>query len=132
MKKLIYLFCLMLSFSCSNSDDKPENNVPQELIGKWKIVEIYSSDGSNESWSPYDSGESYDIWLKSDWSYVSSDSNEDCNNGSFSINNDQITFLPCASEYPLTIETMTVEILVLRDNFTPEVYKTKYSKITDE
>lgn len=131
MKNFICLFCLILALSCSKSNDELKNNVPQELIGKWKIIEIYSSDGSNESWSSYDSGESYDIWLKSDWSYLSSNSNEDCNNGSFSINNAQITFLPCASEYPLTIETITVDILVLRDNFTPEVYKTKYSKIAN-
>lgn len=110
-------------------NDNPENNVPPELIGKWKIVEIYSSDGSSASWKPHDSGQVYDLWLKSDWTYLTLDNNVNCNKGNFSINNNQITFHPCASEYPLTIETISAEILILRDNFTPEVYKTKYLKI---
>ncbi|HEY4618186.1 MAG TPA: lipocalin family protein [Flavobacterium sp.] len=131
MKNLIYILSIMLSTSCSNNDDKPQNNVPQELIGKWKIAEIYSSDGSSASWSPHDSGEIYDIWFKSNWTYVSFDNNENCNNGNFSINDNQITFYPCTSDYPLTIEVLTTETLILRDYFTPEVYKTKYSKISE-
>jgi len=98
---------MMLSLSCSKHDDKSQNNMPQELIGKWKIVEVYSTDGgSPASWSPYDSGEVYDIWIKENNTYISKDNDENCNNGSFSLDNDQITFHPCASAYPFTIETL--------------------------
>ena len=92
MKNLIYLFCLVLSFSCSNKDDKPENNVPQELIGKWKLIEIYESDGNSNSWVPYDSGESYDIWFKEDLGLVVSTMIEGCQIGSFSISSNKITW----------------------------------------
>lgn len=41
MKNLIYILFITLSTSNSNSDDKPENNLPQELIEKWKIVKFF-------------------------------------------------------------------------------------------
>lgn len=121
---------MMFSLSCSNNDEKSQNNVPQELIGKWKIVEVYSTDGgSPASWSPYDSEEVYDIWIKENNTYISEDNDENCKNGRFSLDNDQITFHPCASEYPFTIEILTIDTLILRDNYIPDILKTKYSKI---
>lgn len=124
----------MLSLSCSNNDDKFQNNVPQELIGKWKIVEMYSTDGgSPPSWSTYDSGEVYDIWFKNDWTYSSTSSaNPDCINGEYSISENYLTLFnsACAPEEPLIVENLTENELVIDANFI-EPYKSKYEKIIE-
>ncbi|WP_452222492.1 hypothetical protein [Lacinutrix salivirga] len=132
MKNLIYLFCLVLSFSCSNNDDKPENNVPQELIGKWKLIEIYASDGNSNSWVPYDSGESYDIWFKEDLGLVVSTMVEGCQIGSFSIssNNEIVYNLPCSEQSIIPIESLS-ETTLITDVTYIEYELNKYEKITE-
>ena len=132
MKYLIYLFYLLLSFSCSNSDDNPKNNVPQELIGKWKVVEIYSSDGSTASWSPFDSGESYDIWFKENRTVVFIGNSENCRYASYSVSNNNIYYSgnPCTTEEPIYIELLTNFELTLDLN-SIEPYKSKFIKLNE-
>lgn|SRR5690606_29975784 len=132
MKNLIYLLCLMLSFSCSNSDGKPENNVPQELIGKWKLIEIYSSDGTTSSWSPYDSGEVYDIWFKENGTVIFIGNSENCMDASYSVTGNNIYYSnnPCTTEDPIFIEFLTESELILDLN-SIEPHKSKFIKLNE-
>ena len=79
--KNILLILLLILLGCSDDNEDPKNNIPAELIGKWKIVEKYTSEGgSNHIWSHYDSGRIYDKWFKNDGTYVLTypSSNPDC------------------------------------------------------
>ncbi len=130
MKKIL-LILIIIFIGCTKSSEEP-NNTPPELIGKWKIVEIFSTDGGEPAtWALYDSGEAYDLWLKQNGTYSDPNTDETCNNGSYLISDNQITFSPCASEYPLTIENLTQSTLILRDNFIPDIFKTKYIKVVE-
>ncbi len=53
---LISLFLSSLLSSC-NSDDK--NNNDNSIIGTWKLIESYGSDGTQGSWTTIDDGHSY-------------------------------------------------------------------------
>ncbi|WP_445731197.1 hypothetical protein [Mariniflexile sp.] len=66
MKNLILLFSIILSFSsCSQNDEgKRDNN---SIIGAWKLVEIYSSDGgSNPQWNQINNGFTYTFYNNGD------------------------------------------------------------------
>ena len=130
---LILTFSLM-SLGCSNNNDDPQNNILPELIGKWKIVERYSTDGgSPASWSPYDSGEIYDKWFKSDGTFIIVGiNNPDCASGTYSVENNYITYTdsPCAPEKPVIIESLTHTELIIDANFF-EPIKTKYIKVIE-
>jgi len=129
--KNIFLILVIIFLGCSESSEEP-NNIPNELIGKWKIDEIFTTEGgSPATWSSYDSGEIYDIWLKENGTYIDVNTDENCNNGTYIITENQITFSPCASLYPLTIEKLMKDTLILRDNFIPDIFKTKYLKIIE-
>ncbi len=127
MKKLIII--LMFSFSilgCTKDSDSENNNIPIELIGKWKAIEIYSTDGGSEPiWRNY----------SDQFTYVFSNNNvtvrdnlqAGCNEGTFSIKNgNTIEFIfPCIS-YNSYIETNTNTLLILdTKNFEPLKYKFK-------
>ena len=124
---------MMLSLSCSKHDDKSQNNVPQELIGKWKIVEIYSTDGgSPTSWSPYDSGEVYDIWFKENSEFIVSNMIEGCQIGSFSMSsNDEIIIdLPCSEQSIIPIDSLSESILITNTTYI-EYELSKYQKVSE-
>ena len=55
MKKLLLLSCIVgILFSC-NKDDNLNNNSNSELIGDWKLIEIYVDTGSGGDFEPVDS-----------------------------------------------------------------------------
>ena len=45
MKNILLILAISL-LGCSKSSEEP-NNIPPELIGKWKIVETYTTDGGS-------------------------------------------------------------------------------------
>lgn len=137
MKYIYILFIIAtLTLSCSKSDNEPENNIPTELIGKWKAIEIYSTDGgSPATWSLYDSGLVYDIWFKSHGTYMlgrDSSNNLECKEGNYSVIGNEITYSdsPCAPEVPVFIESLTAVELIIDGNFF-EPSKTKYIRVTE-
>jgi len=133
MKNLVYILYMMLSLSCSNNDDKSQNNVPHALFGKWKLIEIYSSDdGSQASWSPYDSGEVYDIWFKENSEFIVSNMIEDCQIGSFSMSsNDEIIIdLPCSEQSIIPIDSLSESILITNTTYI-EYELSKYQRVSE-
>ena len=131
MKTLIYFLLTIFVSGCTKNDD-PENNVPPELIGKWKIVEIYSSDGSSASWKPHDSGQVYDLWFKNGGETIVSNMIENCQVGTFSISaNDEIIInLPCSEKSTIPIVSLTNTNLVTNTTYI-EYELTKYVKVTE-
>lgn len=116
------------------SNDDPKSTIPPELIGKWKIVELYTSDGSNAYWHVYDSGRVWDKWFKSDGTYLNTDTDLpiDCMSGNYTVNNNYIQYSnsPCVPEEPVIIESLSNRELTIDGNFF-EPIKTKYIKVIE-
>lgn len=132
---LLILFIFFVTSNCYNStNEDPKNTIPPELIGKWKIVELYTSDGSNSYWHTYDSGREWDTWFKSDGTYTLSYPYTDpnCMGGTYSILENDITFSdnPCTDGTPVTIEVLTENELQINSIFF-EIYKSKSIKVIE-
>lgn len=129
---ILVIYFMVASCNKDNNDD-PKNTIPPELIGKWKAVEIYSTDGgSPATWSTYDSGRDWDKWFKSDGTYSLSYpyTDPDCMGGTYSVSDNDITYgdNPCTDGTPVTIEILTEnELLINANHF--EAMKTKYIKV---
>ena len=133
MKKLLFIFCLFL-FGCSDKSNPEVNNstqIPPDLIGKWKIVEIYESvSGFDPTWRDESTTYSYNIWFKSNSEYIR---DEGYLNGTYKINNDSLTFHLTSTQNSQTVlieypdsDTLIIDFL----NFEP--VKHKYYKISSE
>lgn len=135
MKNLIFTIIIaVITLNCSKSDSENQNNIPPELIGKWKVIEVYSTDGGSPAvWSSYDSGYEYDIWFKNDGIFmITGTTNTDCMSGNFVVSGNDITYSNsiCASNEPVTIELLNeTDLLINLNHFEP--YKTKYKKIVE-
>lgn len=106
MKNLILLCSVILSFnSCSQNDENKTNN--NSIVGTWKLIEFYSSDGgSTPQWHTVENGYTYTFYsngiIKSnkfscDGKYTISNSNTmhiefDCDNSKMNGNFD-FTFI---------------------------------------
>ena len=121
------LIISLMSLACSNNNEEPQNNIPAELIGKWKIVERFTSDGTSGYWHSYDSEYFYDLWLKANGTFSTEDEDA-CSNCTYIVLNNQITFYPYGVDYPSNIESLSNEELILNANHF-EPIKTKYVKI---
>ena len=130
MKTIILIFSLFI-LGCSKNDTPKEdpNNIPQELIGKWKIVQVYETDGGSEpQWRDEDTGHSYDYWFKSNGTYVKFDG---ISNGVYIINSGNYITLTNVSSVTYLIESISNdEILINYLNFEPLKYK--YIKVSSE
>lgn len=137
MKNLILTIILAtITLSCSKNDNETQNNIPTELIGKWKIIEVYTTEGglNDGAWSSYDSGHEYDTWFKNDGTFLLTNpsTNPDCMGGNYSILENNITYSnnPCSIDQPVTIELINeINLIINLNHF--EIYKTKYQKITE-
>lgn len=128
-------FALVLAFSfvtlgCTKDNNKIEKNIPTELIGKWKVIEIYSTDGGSEpEWIEIADGFSYTF--SNNYIVIRDNLQTGCNEGKFSIiNENTIKFVfPCIS-YNSYIENNTDTLLILdTKNFEPLKYK--FQKVTE-
>lgn len=109
-------------------NDEP-NNIPQELIGKWKIVEVYETDGASEpQWRDEDTGAVYDYWFKADKSFMQSDGTY---KGMYTVDSDLKLTLTINSSNTLKIEKLKSDTLII-DFLNFEPYKCKYLKISSE
>ncbi|PCI34200.1 MAG: hypothetical protein COB60_06615 [Flavobacteriaceae bacterium] len=88
MKNLILLFSIILSFnSCSQNEE--EKNSDNSIVGTWKLIEVYSSDGgSNPQWKLVENG--YIYTFKIDGTFTSNRFSE-CSIGKFELNNSNLT-----------------------------------------
>lgn len=130
MKTIILIISLFL-LGCSNNDNPNDelNNIPQELIGKWKITEVYETDGgSDPQWRDEDTGTTYDYWFKSDSSYLKSDGIYE---GTYVVDLDLNLILTINSTSTLKIEQLTSNILII-DFLNFEPYKHKCIKVSSE
>ena len=85
MKNLILIFTILL-LSCSNDDNKPQEN---PLKGTWKLIETYSSDGgSNPQWTSVENG--YTYTFNSNGTYSSTRFSE-CSTGEYTITDSTAT-----------------------------------------
>ena len=129
MKNILLILAIIL-LGCTKSSEELNNNIPPELIGKWKVVEIYSADGgSPASWSLIKNGFSY-IFFENK-KVIRDNLQADCIEGNFTIENDNIIYFTfsCIS-YESLIENLTNnELIIDTQNFEPLKYK--FLKIID-
>lgn len=134
MKKVILIILVTITcFACSKNDENSKNEIPDKLIGKWKITEIYSTDGgSPATWSVYDSGEVYDIWFKENQIVSFTGNSNECMSASYSVIESSIYYTnnPCTTEDPIIIELLNdYELILDLNNIEP--YKSKYIRVID-
>ena len=124
---------MLLMQSCNPVEPDSQQWVPEELIGQWKTVAVFDSDGSNEPrWRDYQSDKTYDIWYKENGEYASFDFtyNDQCNDGTYSVNKKyEITFYtPCAGIYIVQIDSLFGDTLIIDANHF-EFIKTKSFRV---
>ena len=131
MKNLILTIILAtITLSCSKSDNETQNNIPTELIGKWKVTSMYVA--IENQWTNLDSNYEYDVWYKENSTVNFTESNSNCPITNYSITNNEIFYSSCdgESEFPYIIESLTVSELVVIIPYI-EGDKYKYKKITE-
>lgn len=137
MKKLSFILITLIFLSCTKNDnpvieDTP-SEIPSELIGKWKIIEVYSSVGGEpEEWRVDTTGFEYDIDYRDDETFIIPSVIEPCQEGLYSVEN-EIIYLTrdCGtgeSSWEYEIELLTNDTLIV---ITPhfELVKNKYVKV---
>ena len=119
MKTLIYLpILLFLTMSCSNSND--DDSSKASIIGKWKLIELYNSDGgSSPSWHTITNG--YTIEFFSNGTFTSTKHIE-CTTGSYTIsptNEVNMTYncVGFTNSYLEKVETNTSTQLILKPSY---------------
>jgi hypothetical protein len=137
MKK-IFLFLSILFISCSPQNDpiiEDISPIPPELFGKWKIIEIYETNGVciYPCWRDYISGNEYHGWFKEDNSYETTDGDSTCLTGTYTVSKDNILKYTsdCGGEQEVYIELLKIDSLII-DLKIFEPLKHKYVKISDE
>ena len=128
---------MIIGLSCSKDNiptiQESQSEIPSELIGKWKLVEVYSSVGGEpEEWRVDTSGFEYDIDYRINGSFIIPSVIEPCQEGIYSVEN-EIIFLTrdCGSgesSWEYEIELLTNDTLIV---ITPhfELVKNKYVKV---
>ncbi|MBN2639221.1 MAG: hypothetical protein JXR65_09070 [Bacteroidales bacterium] len=135
MKPKYLLFILVLGIlGCGDKNKDNVGYIPPELIGKWKVIELCTTDGESvPAWSPYDSGETYDSWYKRDGTHISySSTNPDCEVSRYKVTGKYIYFsgTPCSPDKPVIIEQLTDSLLIINLNHF-ETFKSKSVKVFD-
>ena len=116
---------------CSGDDTPKEepNNIPQELIGKWKIVQVYETDGGSEpQWRDENTGHSYDYWFKSNGAFLQSDG---VISGSYVIDENNDIELTVNSVKKYHIEYLSSNTLII-DLLNFEPLKLKFIKVSQK
>lgn len=111
---LIITILTLTILGCSKGSDDPKNNIPTELIGKWKITHQYiaAGSGANGSWNELDTGKNYDLWLKDDGTFSTED-NENCTTCEFYISDNKLYLSTNNGDSPGTIMDLTENFFIL-------------------
>ncbi|HKK12201.1 MAG TPA: lipocalin family protein [Flavobacteriaceae bacterium] len=129
MKILIFSLLLLMS-SCDKGDDTKSTD---SIIGTWKLVEVYGSDGgSNAQWTPIDNG--YTYTFRNDGVLISD--RFSCN-GTFEQSSEQLTInFDCVdNQFNLTynMSLMNNELVLTADSMNcDEGCAEKYQRIMTE
>ena len=126
---LLFLTLVSTALSCTKDNDEPKNNIPAELVGKWKVTHQYSASGSglDGTWVELDTGKIYDIWLKNDGIFVTPD-DENCEVCNYYISDNKLYLSTNGGDSPGTIKDLTEQTFILWwDDFEGSGYK--YKKI---
>jgi|OpeIllAssembly_1097287.scaffolds.fasta_scaffold491240_3 hypothetical protein len=131
MKNIIFTIILaVITLSCSKNDKDNQNNIPPELIGKWKITSMYVV--IENQWTNLDSNYAYDVWYKENSTVIFTESNSNCPITNYSITGNKIFYSSCdgKSEFPYIIESLTEsELIIITPHFEGDKYK--YQKIAE-
>ncbi len=117
MKNLFYLLVICSLFNCKNTDDN--DSQASSLVGNWKLIEEYVVDGVNGNWVTVLGENSYHIQLFENSTFSSTKYNE-CEIGTYSFINDELTFDYGCDGFTIGVETpegVFVENYQLLDEF---------------
>lgn len=133
MKTKILIFSLFILGCSNNHTPYEEPKIPQELIGKWKIVEVYETDGGSEpQWREYISSNDFHVWFKSNYQYENTDGDTNCLTGTYSIINNVLKYQSiCGGMSEVSIELLVDNLLII-DFLNFEPYKHKFIKVSSE
>lgn len=137
MKKLFFLISIFF-ISCTDQIDPIIDDsfpIPPELIGKWKKIEIYETNGVciYPCWRDYISGNEYHVWFKEDNQYERTDGVPTCLTGTYTVSKGNLLKYTtvCGGEQEVLIESLSWDTLIIDfQNF--EAFKAKYFKVTSE
>ena len=132
--KKLYIILIIVSFilSCTKDNEEPKNNIPAELIGKWKLTEKNINYGGREfNWVEVDTGMEYDIWLKENKEVIMTTNNENCRTGTYRVVENKINFnFPCFGESTIPIDSLSNTTLITNVSYI-EYELNKYIKIVE-
>jgi len=133
MKNILLLLIVVLvltTLSCSKDNEKPKNNIPAELVGKWKLTEKYTNSGGGEfNWVEVDTGMEYDIWLKENNDMTTN--NENCRTGTYRVVENKINYnFPCFGESTIPIDSLSNTTLITNVSYI-EYELNKYIKVNE-
>jgi hypothetical protein len=134
MKKICFLIILSFLYTgCKKDNHDLQPKIPIDLIGKWKTIAIYDTDGgSAPMWREFNTGQEYDIWFKNNSEYTQTDSSI-CNSGKYLVSEVwEITFEnSCGDKDVQTIDSLSTHILIIDTKFF-ETIKIKYVKVGEK
>lgn len=99
MKCVIVSFIVLSLFGCNNEDEVKRE---QSIIGTWQLVEIYQSEGGPGSWSTVENGYKYTFLNNGNFS---SDRFDECANGTYSIESNELILNYDCDGFTTGIET---------------------------
>lgn len=135
-KSLIFIFLIgFIILSCEREKEEPELNIPPELVGKWKTVKLWVTEGGPHYWMDIDTGCEWDSWFQSTGNFI------DCypcdpHIGNFNVIDVDIIINwennSCSTDPQsiLTIDKLTSDTLIWDWNFW-EGGKTMFVKVND-
>ncbi|MCD6179529.1 MAG: lipocalin family protein [Bacteroidales bacterium] len=136
MKKIFFLVSIFF-ISCTGQIDPIIDDsfpIPPELIGKWKIVEIYETNGVcvYPCWRDYISNNKYHVRFKEDNTYETIDGDPTCLTGTYTVSKDNLLKYSssCGGEQEVYIELLQNDSLII-DLKIFEPHKLKYVKISE-
>ena len=112
MKKLLLIpIIFLIIIGCTNDKDPKRNNIPREIVGKWKFAQYYDDMVYDITPDPHIVVDGYNLILNSDGTFTSNESIEH-SGGTFSVS-ESFLILNYSNVYN---ETKMREIIYLNDS----------------
>ena len=89
--KALYLTLVFVIFSSCSKSDSHERN---DILGKWRLIEVLNDDGSgNASWQPVSGEMSYTLLFEDNSTFKILNNSTNCYFGEYNINNYVLTLI---------------------------------------